>query len=55
MLVVGAVARALGVDLGDVALSSITIQRARLETRSVVASATKATFTVKSSRLVPDI
>ena len=62
MYVLGVVAQALGVDLEDVALSRNTIQRARHETRSVVASSIKATFAVDSpvllhwdSKLLPDI
>src|SRR6218665_909885 len=51
-----------GVDLDDVALSRNTIQRARHETRSVVASEIRTTFTVDSpvllhwdGKLLPDI
>src|SRR6218665_1372303 len=62
MFVVGAIAQALGVDLDDVALSRNTIQRARHETRSVVASEIRTTFTVDSpvllhwdGKLLPDI
>src|SRR6218665_1381253 len=62
MFVVGAIAQALGVDLDDVALSRNTIPRARHETRSVVASEIRATFTVDSpvllhwdGKLLPDI
>ena len=62
MYVLSAVAQALGVDLEDVALSRNTIQQARYETHSVVASSIKATFVVDSpvllhwdSKLLPDI
>ena len=52
MFVVGAVAQALGVELGDVALSRNTIKRARIATRKEVSIAQQAAFSCDTPLLL---